>query len=210
MGILNEGAGERTERTRAEGVRANEDLRQQNRTAASAREFQHNKAMADYKSALKQYEQWDAENLRWKHGQVRLEQMAALKQGRAPRFTHPSEVADMGERPAKPIEPVLAPIVTPKVPMSMGVFGLIVAAILIGWATVGDFVVNAYIVGVFAVPVGYAALVSFWFWKIKKAEGDPGKLASLDRWNPLRWGLNVVFWCGRMLWKLVMLGLRKL
>lgn len=210
MAFLGEGAGERTQRAYAEGVRSNEELRHGQRLEAADRVAQHNAALAEYRSAQKHHAQWHAEDLKWKSGEYNRECLAAMQEGRAKIYSSPADVADLPGEPYVGAMPELDPYVAPKRPMGLGVGIAIIAAIIVGWLLVGDFVAYAYIVGVFAVPAGYAAIVGLWLVLRNRAAGDAEKLASLERWNPLALGLRALLWSGKMLGRLVWLGLRKL
>jgi hypothetical protein len=208
MGFWSDGAGVRTAQTRNDGVRANEELRQANRLEVQDRAFDYDKKLAAYKSAKQDLVRWNDANRTWKIKEYDRECRAAEKAGRESKYNSWEDVADIPDKPKVPAEPVL-PVREPvKLPMGMGTFAIIVAAILIGWAFIGDFVVWAYIVGVFAVPGVWIVWILIFFKKKNDAAGDPDRLAALERWNPLTiaLGVGVLFFKG--CWKLIKLGLK--
>jgi hypothetical protein len=210
MGFWSDGAGARTAQTHHEGVRANEELRQANRFEVQERGQAFSTAMQKFKHAQKLEADWLRDNRAQKLKEYDRECRAADKAGRESKYASFEDVPDLPDRPDVPPEPVVEiPVREPvKLPMGLGTFAIIVAAILIGWAFIGDFVVWAYIVGVFAVPAAWIAWILIFFKKKNDAAGDPDRLAALERWNPLTIAARICLWCIKGCWKLIKLGLK--
>lgn len=210
MGFWSDGAGERTARTHHEGVQANEAARQANRHEVLDRDQAFKKAMADYQHEQRRFEAWEKDNRAYKLKEYDRECRAAEKADRPPKYDSWEDVPEMAGRPLVPDKPVVEiPVREPvKAPMGMGTFAIIVAAILIGWSVMGDFVVNAYIIGVFAVPAAWVVWILVFFKKKNDAAGDPERLAALERWNPLTIAARIGLWCLAGCWKLFKLAIK--
>lgn len=211
MGPWNDGAGERTARAHHDGVQANEAARQQNRLESQDKDLAHREAMSDYHHAQARLRSWESDNRAWQLKEYDKECRAADKEGRESLYRTPDDVPDRAGRPDVPFKPVVRepkvrePV---KVPMGMGTFAIIVAAILIGWSFVGDFVANAYVIGVFAVPAAWVVWILIFFKKKNDAAGNQDRLDSLERWNPLTIAARITFWFLGVCWKLFKIGIR--
>lgn len=86
LGFWNEGAGERTARTHAEGIQANEDQRPSNRLHVQDRDLAYKTALADYNHALFVHSQWQTDNSKWQLAEYERECRAADKEERESRY----------------------------------------------------------------------------------------------------------------------------